>query len=158
MSVKNLQFTRLDDRLVHGQVCAAWLKTVGVKNLVIIDDATRADSFMIDMFEMLLPGDIQMTVFDEKDGLASLLEGLDAPSMLLIKEPATIKRLVEGGIDFDEINIGGLGMTKNRKPFHETIAASDEERAIFKELIKKGIKLNIQTIPLQDAVDAASLL
>ena len=158
MSVKNLQFTRIDDRLVHGQVCAAWLKAVGVKNLVIIDDATSEDSFMIEMFEMLLSKDIKISVLNENDGLLCLKKGLDVPSMLLVKEPATIMRLVDGGIIFDEINIGGLGMTGNRMPFHGSIAASSEEKDIFKQLIEKGVKLSVQTIPLQKPCDVTSLL
>ena len=36
--MKNLVFTRIDDRLIHGQVVAAWLRTYSnVQNILVID-------------------------------------------------------------------------------------------------------------------------
>lgn len=49
--MQNLVLTRIDDRLIHGQVMTKWIKETGAQNVVIIDDATSKNDFMINVFE-----------------------------------------------------------------------------------------------------------
>ena len=52
----------------------------------------------------------------------------------------------------------GMGMTPGRKKFFQNVSSSPEENEILKQLIAKGIKVEIQIIPAQKKVDVASLL
>ena len=59
MAVNNLVFTRVDDRLIHGQVMTSWLKVYNTaKHILIVDDATSKDPFMGKMFSLLVPSGI----------------------------------------------------------------------------------------------------
>ena len=39
-------FYRIDDRLIHGQVMTGWSKVYNAKRIIVVDDATAANSFL----------------------------------------------------------------------------------------------------------------
>lgn len=157
--MENLVFTRIDDRLIHGQVCAAWLHAYSnVRHIIIVDDKTRQDPFMQEMFSMLVPAGITIKVYSIEEAIGVFKGGLAKPTMVIVKVPQTIKALVDAGVEINYVNIGGMGMSPGRKKFHKNIATSPEEDAILRELLAKGVKVEIQIIPAYDKVDIAPLL
>jgi len=155
----NLEFVRIDDRLIHGQVVAAWLHAYAdVKDIMIVDDKTSEDPFMQDMFELLVPTGIKIKIYNVDDAVKTLKAGLTEKTMMIVKFPLTIKRLVDAGIDISYLNIGGMGMTGDRKSFHKNISVSEQEKEIFRELIAKGMHIDIQIIPAYNKVDVAQLI
>ncbi len=159
MSVKNLVFTRIDDRLIHGQVCAAWLHAYSnVEHILVIDDKTREDPFMQEMFSLLVPTGITIKICSISEAVEILQKGLGKPTMVIVKVPQTIKSLIDAGINIDFVNIGGMGMSAGRKKFFQNISTSPDEDAILRELIKRGVRVEIQIIPANKKTDVASLL
>ncbi len=152
--MENLVFTRIDDRLIHGQVCAAWLKTLSnVKHILCIDDKTSQDPFMAEMFSLLIPSHISIEVRSVEEATEIFKKGLPKPTMVIVKVPHTIQRLMDNGIEFTQLNIGGMGMSAGRKKLFQNISASEEERQIFKNLMERGVKVQIQIIPAQGCYD-----
>jgi Phosphotransferase system, mannose/fructose/N-acetylgalactosamine-specific component IIB len=43
--MENLVLTRIDDRLIHGQVMTAWIKNKNADQVVIVDDGVAKDDF-----------------------------------------------------------------------------------------------------------------
>lgn len=156
---KNLEFVRIDDRLIHGQVVASWLHAYSnVEKIMIVDDKTSTDPFMQDMFSLLVPTGIEINIYNITDAIAKIKEGINRPTMMIVKFPETIEKLVDGGVDISYLNIGGMGMTGNRKNFYKNISVSEEEKEIFKRLIDRGMQIDIQIIPAYNKVDMKSLL
>ena len=159
MSMENLLFTRIDDRLIHGQVCAAWLKSIpAIQHILFIDDKVCQDPFMGEMFSLLVPNHISIEIRSVEEATKIMKEGLKKPTMVIVKVPGTIKQLIDNGIDIDFVNIGGMGMSNGRTKLFQNISASPEEREIFKELIAKGVKVEVQIIPSARQYDIAKLL
>lgn len=157
--MENLVFTRIDDRLIHGQVCTAWLKSLPtVKHVLVVDDKTAKDPFMGEMFALLIPEHISIEVRTIEEAIKIMKDGLPKPTMMIVKVPDTIKQLVDNGIDIDFLNIGGMGMSASRKKLFQNISASDAERDIFRELIAKGVKIEVQIIPAAKQTDISKLL
>ena len=157
--MENLVLLRIDDRLIHGQVCAAWLKTLSnVTHVMVIDDKTAQDPFMGEMFALLIPNHISIEIRTVAEATEIFKNGLKKPTMVIVKVPGTIKALMDNGIEFDSVNIGGMGMTAGRKKLFQNISASEEERSIFKELIDRGVKVEIQIIPAQGKYDLKKIL
>lgn len=155
----NLVFIRVDDRLIHGQVCTAWLHAYSnVTHVLVVDDKTSQDPFMQTMFELLIPKGISIEIKSIEDAVNEIKTGLPKPTMMIVKTPATIKALIDKGVDIDFFNIGGMGMTGKRYKFYRNISADDEERALLKELVDKGVKIEIQIIPAQENFDVSKLL
>jgi PTS system mannose-specific IIB component len=155
----NLEFVRIDDRLIHGQVVAAWLHAYGkVSQILVVDDKTSKDQFMLDMFKMLVPSGITIEIKSIDEGVGILKGGLKKPTMMIVKEPLTLKKMADQGIKFDKINIGGMGMTTGRKKLFQNVSANDAERQIFKEFIAAGTTVEVQIIPASKTVNVATLV
>lgn len=157
--MKNLVFTRIDDRLIHGQVIATWLKTLSnVQHILVVDDKVSQDPFMQEMFSLLVPSRVTIEIRTVDEAAALLKAGLQKPTMMIVKVPQTIKSLIGKGADIDFINIGGMGMSAGRTKLYQNISASEEERQIFRELMAHGVKVEIQIIPAQKQTDMKKIL
>ena len=159
MAIENLIFTRIDDRLIHGQVVTQWIKQYKeVKHIMCVDDKTAKDPFMQTMFSYLIPSGMTIENKTIEDAAKLLKEGLPKPTMLIAKVPDTIKALRDAGCPIDYFNIGGMGMSGDRKKFFQNISMSDHEKEIIKQMIDEGVKVEIQIIPAQGCYDVADLL
>lgn len=156
--MENLLLTRIDDRLIHGQVMTAWMKIMPTKKIIIVDNKVSKDEFMISVLEMAAPEGVKVEIFDEEKASAILKSGLTIPTIMLVKTPLTLKHLIDKGLPIKSINIGGMGLNADRKKLYKNIAASDEERTALKEFIDKGIDVKIQIIPAEKVIEVKSIL
>ena len=157
--MENLVFTRIDDRLIHGQVVAAWLRAYSnIKHILVVDDKTSEDAFMKEMFSLLVPSGITIEIMSVEQATQFLKEGLKKPTMIIVKVPLTIKRLMDNGIKFEKINIGGMGITPGRKKLFQNVSSTAEENEIIKSMIEQGVQVEIQIIPASKSVNLASVL
>lgn len=157
--MKNVVFTRIDDRLIHGQVVAAWLRTYSnVKKILVIDDKTSEDSFMHEMFKLLVPSDVAIDILTVEQGAEILKAGMDVPTMVIVKLPLTIKELMEKGVEFTDVNIGGMGMRGNRKKLFQNVSSTEEENDMIREMMDRGVNVEIQIIPAAKSVNLRTIL
>jgi D-glucosaminate-specific PTS system IIB component len=159
-SIVELGLVRVDDRLIHGQVVAVWVKHIRVELIVIVDDGVAKDPFMQDVLRLAAPPGITVDVRSIQEGIATL--GEHAPSrdrtMVLVKSPNTARVLFDGGIRFSHLNVGGIGGGPGRKSLFKNIAMSEDEKEVLKSLVKDGVKITIQTVPGEQCVDFAALV
>ena len=85
--MENLVLTRIDDRLIHGQVMTAWIKNKKATQVVIVDDLVAEDDYMIEVLEMAIPEEIAIGIFNKEDGVTFFSQGLDEPTILIVKGP-----------------------------------------------------------------------
>jgi mannose/fructose/N-acetylgalactosamine-specific phosphotransferase system component IIB len=156
--VKNLVLTRIDDRLIHGQVMTSWIKNRKAKQVVIVDDAVAADDYMIDVLEMAIPEDIAIGIFTKEDAVTFFSQGLDEPTILLVKEPGVLNYLKDAGIDIDEVDVGGMGAREDRSVLYKNISTSRQENEEFRKLVDKGVNVYIQVMPQNKPTDIREYL
>jgi PTS system mannose-specific IIB component len=156
MGVVNL--ARVDERLIHGQVMTAWIKNKKATQVVIVDDGTANDEYMIEVLEMAIPEEIAIGVFTKEDGVRFFSQGLDEPTILLVKGPQALNYLVDHGIEIDEINVGGMGTRPERSVLYKNISSSEEENEQFRALLSKNVNVFIQVMPQDKPVSVAKYL
>lgn len=156
--MQNLVLTRIDDRLIHGQVMTKWLKETGAENVVIIDDATSKNEFVINVFEQAIPEDIGIGVFNKEDGVKFFSQPLEAPTMILVKVPETIEYLINHGVDIKDLDLGGMGAKDGRSTLYQYISTSHEEDQCFYRLLDKGMKVYVQIVPQNEKQPIKPLL
>ena len=150
--MQNLVLTRIDDRLIHGQVMTAWIKNKKADQVVIVDDGTANDEYMIEVLEMAIPEEIAIGIFTKEEGVEFFSQGLDAPTILLVKGPEALNFMVEHGVQIDEVDVGGMGARNDRSVLYKNISTSHEENEQFKSLLNKGVNVFIQVMPQDKAV------
>lgn len=155
----NIVLTRIDDRLIHGQVITAWSKITAATRIVVVDDGVAKDPFMAKVLKIAAPSTVKVEVYSIKEA-TEVLKGEDTGEkvIVLVKYPVTVLELVKLEVGIKELNVGGMGASKGRKSFYKNISVSQEEKDIFKELIDKGLDISIQIVPDAKKIDVAKLI
>lgn len=159
--MNNIVLTRIDDRLIHGQVMTSWLNYTSATKIMVVDDKAAEDPFLKTVLKNAVPKNVGLGVFTTEKAAARLLgKGFPASDrvIILVKYPATIVKMMEMGVKFEKVNIGGMGAAKGRTKFYKNISASEEEKGMLKQIIDSGCKVEIQIIAENEAVDVAKLL
>ena len=131
MAEPNILLTRIDNRLVHGQVATQWNSTpAGV--------ATRFFS-------------LQKTI--DVIGKASPRQKI----FIVAETPEDVLTLVKGGVPIKKVNIGNMHMSEGKRQVATSVAVNDEDVAAFKELQELGVELEIRRVPSTPVEDTSKL-
>jgi mannose/fructose/N-acetylgalactosamine-specific phosphotransferase system component IIB len=154
-----LKLVRVDDRLIHGQVVAIWLKALNARRIVIIDDRTARDDFLREVITYAAPQGVAVEIHDIAAGTERLLQLVDdpEPAFVLMRSPITALRLREAGVEFPILNVGGIGAGPGRKPLYRNISASAEEIAAMRRLEELGTRVELRIVENDRPVMFASV-
>ncbi|HTM58482.1 MAG TPA: PTS sugar transporter subunit IIB [Candidatus Udaeobacter sp.] len=149
---------RIDDRLIHGQVVIAWGERMRPKRIVIADDAAAADSWERGLLASAAPG-----VAVEVLSVEAAALGYDAESareggaFLLVRDLVSALRLVELGARIDRFTLGGLHYAPGKDRINEYVYLGAEDRRAARELIGRGVRLELQDVPATTPTALADL-
>ena len=150
---------RLDDRLIHGQIVASWINAIQCTQIVIADDKAATDKFQQSLLKMACPKSIKLSIYSVEDAAKFLNETEDLSKVfLIVGNVDSVIRLVELGCDIDYLNVGNIASNKNRKQYSKAVWLTAEEKAKFFALANKGVKLVIQVVPAEKAIDFSSVV
>lgn len=144
----NIVLTRIDDRLIHGQVVTAWAKVTKGNRIIVVDDNVANDDFMSKIIKMAAPASFKIGIHTIEQAAKILKdENTNERVIVLVKTPVTVKALMEKGVEIKELDLGGMGATKGRKQLYRNISISDDEKECFKQLINDGVNVVVQIVP-----------
>jgi PTS system mannose-specific IIB component len=154
-----LRLVRVDDRLIHGQVAAIWLKTVGADRIVIVDDRTAKDDFLREVLELTAPRGVAVEVHDLAEGTERVRELASSPEpvFVLMRTPLTALALREAGVEFPVLNVGGIGAGPDRRSLYRNISASAAELEAFRQLERMGTRVELRIVADDRPVAFASV-
>jgi mannose/fructose/N-acetylgalactosamine-specific phosphotransferase system component IIB len=144
----SLRLVRIDDRLIHGQVVAVWLRALGAKRIVIVDDASARDEFMREVLTLAAPQGVPVEVYDVAAGAVRCIElaATPEPIMVLAKSPRTILGLRQAGVPIEVVDLGGMAAGPGRRRLHKTISVSPDEIRQLRELEQLGTRVEIRIV------------
>lgn len=154
-----LKLVRVDDRLIHGQVVAIWLKALNAKRIVIVDDRTAHDEFLREVITLAAPPGVPVEVHDLASGTERVRELVADPEpvFVLMRSPLTALHLREAGVEFPMLNVGGIGAGPTRKPLYRNISASPEELAALRRIESMGTTVEFRIVENDRPVAFASV-
>lgn len=154
----NIVLSRVDERLVHGQVIASWSKYLEIKRIIIADDQLASDSFMTQVLSMAAPAGITVEILTVEKAAEKIEKDLASgeKTMLLFKSLKYALTLTELGVDIQELNIGNIGAGPSRKAISKNVFVSSAEIEIVKQLMEKGVFVYLQMVYSEAKVDIKS--
>ena len=156
----NLVLTRIDSRLIHGQVMTKWVNQVRANKIVVVSDELANDEFMRSIYLMSAPAGIQVDCITEAAAVESYKADVFGQGnvLLLLPSLAALKNLYDAGVIVKSVQVGGLGGGPSRKVVFQNITLDDADAAIVEELAAKGVSIIFQPIPEDTPQDAATIL
>ncbi len=146
--------SRIDDRLIHGQVVEGWVNYLKATCIFVADDGVASNAFQRSIMELSVPQGLRVVIGRVEDICGQLRAApLNADRIILLfSNPADVLRAIKSGLDCQVINIGGMHYVPGKRKLMDVLAVNDEDLAALKEIAANGIKVNVQTVPTQRPV------
>lgn len=145
----SIVLTRIDNRLIHGQVLEAWVPYVHADCIVVANDRIAAITFQKVLMEAAVPRGIRVviaTVEEAAQALAS--DDLENDRVLLLfADSADALRARRFGIGFFELNLGNMHGGDGKVRYSCTIALDQDDIENLKSLEGEGVHIVSQCIP-----------
>lgn len=155
----NILLSRIDERLIHGQVMTRWITGLYVTRIILIDDTIAKDDFMVDVLMLSAPVGVDAQVMSVDDAVKFIAsDNSSTKTMLLFKDIRYVKALADAGFLVPRLNIGNIGSSPIRKGVTREVFMSPEEQNMAKELCEKGMYIYIQKLPSDKEQDIMALL
>lgn len=144
-------YVRVDDRLIHGQTIVAWCPTLGIKEIVAIDDVSAKNPMLKSIMTMGVPSTYKTHIVETQEAMNLLSESSDLNRLVIVKYPhklVEIQSVIEG---CELIILGNIA--KREDTIHKVSGAtgifylSDEDVKDMDLLVEKGIKVVFQQLP-----------
>lgn len=145
----NIILTRIDNRLVHGQVGVVWTKTIGANLIVVADDVAANDKMQQSLMGVTAKSSGVGIRFFSIEQTASII-GNAAPEQkifIVCRTPKDVRRLVELGVELQDVNVGNMHFSDGKRAITKKVYVDDNDMEDLKFLSSKGINVYAQDIP-----------
>lgn len=155
----NIVLSRIDERLVHGQVGVQWVGFANANIVVVVDDVVANDQTQQDLMEMVLAEGIAIRFWSVQKTIDNIHKANDRQKILIVaKSPAVFLKMIQGGVDITDINVGNMHFTATKTQISKTVSVDELDIKNFNSLKDLSVSVNIQGIPTESAIDIFSLL
>lgn len=144
-----IKVVRIDDRLIHGQIVQGWLKTVQVDKILVVSDEVASDEMQQVLLSMAVPSSVKLVIKNIKEASFDMANDVYEKDklMVLFSNPQDIVKVVENGIKFQSVNIGGMHYSHGKKQLLANLSVDRGDVESFLKLISFGIELESRALP-----------
>jgi len=144
-----IKLTRIDDRLVHGQVAFTWTPALGADCLLIANDKVAKDEFMKMTLGLAKPAGAKLLIKSVTDAAAYLNDekSRNLKILVLINSVKDAHALVGVVAEIKSINFGGIRTKEGARLISKAVAINDNDVELIRDLLGKGIELEIRQVP-----------
>ena len=154
----NILLTRIDNRLIHGQVVTQWNAVVGANLILVANDGVAKSDVRQQLMDMAAPAGVAMRYFSLQKTIDVIHQAsFDQLIFLVVDNPADVLTLVRGGVPIKKVNVGNMHRAEGRRQVAASVAVDDADVAAFKELRDLGIELEVQRVPSAPVEDSSVL-
>ena len=155
-----IKMTRVDHRLLHGQVAFTWIRQVGAYCILIANDAVAKDELRMSVLRMAKPQGVKLVMKSVDDSIKALTSGVtDKYNLFIITESIEDAwRLCKAVPAIRELNIGGVKVEDGKRQISEAVFVSNEECARIRELDAAGVHVFVQMTPSERSDEAMKLI
>ncbi len=150
MAKNNILLTRIDNRLIHGQVVCNWAGTVGANLIVVVDDETANSDTEKSIMQLAASSlGFDSRFFTVQHTIDVIAKASDNQKILLVcKTPEVLRKLIEGGVEIKKVNIGNMHFSEGKEKISDKVYADKKD---LDDL--NFIKSRVDEIYIQDTPD-----
>lgn len=155
-----IKLTRIDDRLLHGQVAFTWTPALSADCLIIANDKVAQDEFLKMTLNLAKPAGTKLLIKSLKDTATFLNDDNNKKLniLLIINSVTDAYTLAVDVPEIRSINFGGLRSKEGSRLISKAVAITDDDIPVIKELVNKGIELEIRQVPTDSKQLVESLI
>jgi mannose/fructose/N-acetylgalactosamine-specific phosphotransferase system component IIB len=154
-----ITLVRIDDRLIHGQVIESWIPFLRADRICIVSDLAASDETQKALMALAVPEHVCLDICSVAEA-AKLLENDSGKDRILViaPSPKEVLALLERGLRFEQVNVGGLHYSAGRVQLGKVVFISEEDRGALRQILGRGIAVEGRGVPSDEPMEMASLL
>lgn len=154
----NIVLTRIDNRLIHGQVATQWCSSIGANLILVANDDVASNSFRQGLMDMAAPSYAQTRYWSIQKTIDTISKASEAQKIFIVCEnPTDVLKLVEGGVPIKKVNIGNMHMSDGKRQVAGSVAVDAVDVEAFRKLRELGVELEIRKVPSMGSEDIEKL-
>lgn len=152
--------SRVDDRLIHGQVATSWLRSNGIEVVIVVDDELAQDEMQKSILKMAAPPEVKVFALSVNKFVEKYQKGIldDYRVMLIFKRVSVPLELFQSGVEIRSLNVGGIRSGNGRKKYEKSLFLSDDEVETIKKLVGVGTEVEYRQLFGDQKLDVLSLI
>lgn len=152
--------TRVDHRLLHGQVAFSWTQTIGADCILIANNDVPTNEIRKTTIKLAKPQGVKLVIKNIEDSIAALKSGVtDKYKLFIVVESiADAYKLAEAYPEIKRINLGGIKAKAGSRSIGKSVNVVPEEEELLKQLVEKGMEIDIQQVPSEKKVKVTEVL
>ncbi|GMA08813.1 PTS sugar transporter [Tetragenococcus halophilus subsp. flandriensis] len=147
--MNGLKLVRVDFRLIHGQVITKWSKLIDASTIIVVNDQLAQDEFLADIYVMAAPSGMDVQVISKEQFIQLAFDGQYELGKILVlfKNIEDTKYVVEKGVKFQQVQIGGLGSGNGRTSVVKGISIDQNDVNNLNFIENHGANVTFQVTP-----------
>lgn len=140
---------RIDDRLIHGQVATLWTNELNVTRIMVVNDEVANNEVQKTMLRIAAPSNVSTSLISEEKAVHNILSRKYKGQrvLVIVKDPQTIIRLIDNGLDIKKINVGNMSTRDNTRHIKPSVSITPNEERAFHELLDRGVEITAIMVP-----------
>lgn len=154
----NIVLTRIDNRLIHGQVATQWTNVIGANLILVANDDVANNKMRQSLMDMAAPNGVATRYFTIEKTINVIGKAADRQKIFIVCEnPQDVLKLVEGGVPITKVNIGNMHHSEGKRQVATVVSVDDADVEAFKKLREHGVELEIRKVPQESAENVDKL-
>ncbi|WP_446494002.1 PTS mannose/fructose/sorbose transporter subunit IIAB [Enterococcus faecalis] len=152
---ENIVNTRIDERLIHGQVAGIWSTSLSTQRIIVANDEAATDPLQKSSLRMAAPSSMRLSVLGVEAAAKNIQSGKYGKQrlFLLFKNPKDMLRFIEAQGPIKTVNVGNMSYKEGAREVTKSIQVLPEEEQIFETIASKGVTVTAQLVPNDPVVD-----
>ena len=152
---ENIVNTRIDERLIHGQVAGIWSTSLSTQRIIVANDEAATDPLQKSSLRMAAPSSMRLSVLGVEAAAKNIQSGKYGKQrlFLLFKNPKDVLHFIEAQGPIKTVNVGNMSYKEGAREVTKSIQVLPEEEQIFETIASKGVTVTAQLVPNDPVVD-----
>jgi mannose/fructose/N-acetylgalactosamine-specific phosphotransferase system component IIB len=155
-----IHLSRIDDRLIHGQVVVGWGQPLNARFLILVDDLVASSDWEKELYRMAVPPEMDIYFADVATAIRdhARYAADPRPGILIAGDIDSMYRLVKGVRAIGGVNLGGIHHRAGRVEKLRYVFLTPAEEKQLRALEAAGVEVTAQDVPSATAVRLPEVL
>lgn len=144
-------YVRVDDRLIHGQTIVAWCPTLGIEEIIAVDDVSAQNPVLKSILTMGVPKTYKTNIVTTDEAKTLLSKESDKTRLVIVKYPEKLSELAEKIKNCELLILGNIA--KRDDTIHKVNGAtgifylSDSDVKVLDGFVNAGVEVIFHQLP-----------
>jgi len=152
---------RVDDRLIHGQIIAAWVPFMRATRIIVADDHLPHNEMLSKILRLAVPTNLRVEIISVRQAVALVEQQRSGPGLvtiMLFASLAAVVQAVADGLSLIELNVGNIRNSTGKLQLVDSVSLDSQDIESLRKLRSHDIRITIQPVPTAPAIDIVDLL